>query len=403
MKRAGSHRSSMRSHRSTSRDRMTAMPTRRPRRRSPALGRAGTGSRWSFPPSWPAAEVVWPDLSGAIADYPAALGRALDAPEGSARLEDAGRAGSTVAIVVDDPSRWTPVREALPIVLGRLARGGRTSRGRHDQRRGRPAPRRGRRGDASAGRRRGRGRVPLLQPAGGRPLGVRRPGDDARGGAGPGLPAGGRGRPAGPDRLGPAAPPGGVRRRLQADLPGDEPPRRRSGRCTARGWRRRRRRPAARRRRRGQPDAAGDPRGGGDARPVRLDQPPARRPGAGLPRARPGIPTRSRTGSRPRPGGGSGAPTARRRPTWSSRATTPGRATRCRASRSCSSTAPRAGRGASSSASSGPTRPRSTARSRCPRSARSPPPGPPAAGRSAAAWRWPTGSTSAAGQPRPRS
>ena len=29
-------------------------------------------------------------------------------------------AGSTVAIVVDDPSRWTPVREALPIVLKRL-------------------------------------------------------------------------------------------------------------------------------------------------------------------------------------------------------------------------------------------------------------------------------------------
>ena len=30
------------------------------------------------------------------------------------------KTGSTVAIVVDDPSRWTPVREALPIVLGRL-------------------------------------------------------------------------------------------------------------------------------------------------------------------------------------------------------------------------------------------------------------------------------------------
>ena len=31
-----------------------------------------------------------------------------------------GGPGSTVAIVVDDPSRWTPVREALPIVLKRL-------------------------------------------------------------------------------------------------------------------------------------------------------------------------------------------------------------------------------------------------------------------------------------------
>ena len=29
----------------------------------------------------------------------------------------AGGSGSTVAIVVDDPSRWTPVREALPILL----------------------------------------------------------------------------------------------------------------------------------------------------------------------------------------------------------------------------------------------------------------------------------------------
>ena len=30
------------------------------------------------------------------------------------------KAGSTVALVVDDPSRWTPVRAALPIVLRRL-------------------------------------------------------------------------------------------------------------------------------------------------------------------------------------------------------------------------------------------------------------------------------------------
>ena len=65
-------------------------------------------------------EVVEPDLSGATADYPATLAAALDAPDDSPRLEATVRAGSRVAIVVDDPSRWTPVREALPIVLERL-------------------------------------------------------------------------------------------------------------------------------------------------------------------------------------------------------------------------------------------------------------------------------------------
>jgi hypothetical protein len=69
-----------------------------------------------IPGGWPTPEVTWPDLSGALADYPAALEAALDRPE--ARL--AVGPGSTIAIVVDDPSRWTPVREALPIVLRRL-------------------------------------------------------------------------------------------------------------------------------------------------------------------------------------------------------------------------------------------------------------------------------------------
>ena len=45
---------------------------------------------------------------------------AIDSPVGAARLEEQVAPGSTVAIVVDDPSRWTPVREALPIVLKRL-------------------------------------------------------------------------------------------------------------------------------------------------------------------------------------------------------------------------------------------------------------------------------------------
>jgi nickel-dependent lactate racemase len=78
----------------------------------------------AFPPGWPAAEVVEPDLSGTIDDYPAALGRVLDAPEAGPPLEGQVGPGSTVAIVVDDPSRWTPVREALPLVLDRLHRAG---------------------------------------------------------------------------------------------------------------------------------------------------------------------------------------------------------------------------------------------------------------------------------------
>ncbi len=65
-------------------------------------------------------DVVWPDLSDALVDYPAALEQALDSPLGSAPLEHQLARGARVAIVVDDPSRWTPVREALPIVLGRL-------------------------------------------------------------------------------------------------------------------------------------------------------------------------------------------------------------------------------------------------------------------------------------------
>jgi lactate racemase len=73
-----------------------------------------------FPAGWPAPEVVWPDLSGAVDDYPAALARALGTPQGCPRLEDQVRTGSRVALVVDDPSRWTPVREALPLILDRL-------------------------------------------------------------------------------------------------------------------------------------------------------------------------------------------------------------------------------------------------------------------------------------------
>jgi lactate racemase len=73
-----------------------------------------------LPPAWPAADVVWPDLGGVIDDYEQALNDALDRPEGGPRIEEQVGPGARVAVVVDDPSRWTPVREALPVVLRRL-------------------------------------------------------------------------------------------------------------------------------------------------------------------------------------------------------------------------------------------------------------------------------------------
>lgn len=65
-------------------------------------------------------EVVWPDLGDPLVDYTQALQQAVDSPVGTAKLEQHVGPGASVAIVVDDPSRWTPVREALPIVLQRL-------------------------------------------------------------------------------------------------------------------------------------------------------------------------------------------------------------------------------------------------------------------------------------------
>jgi hypothetical protein len=69
-------------------------------------------------------EVISPDLGDPLADYAAALEAALDAPVDAAGLESQLGPGRSVAIVVDDPSRWTPVREALPIVLARLRAAG---------------------------------------------------------------------------------------------------------------------------------------------------------------------------------------------------------------------------------------------------------------------------------------
>ena len=74
-----------------------------------------------LPGEWPAPDVFRPDLGGAIEDYQGALRAALETPEGGGGglIEFIGP-GKSVAIVVDDPSRWTPVKEALPAILDRL-------------------------------------------------------------------------------------------------------------------------------------------------------------------------------------------------------------------------------------------------------------------------------------------
>jgi len=72
-----------------------------------------------------------PDTSGAMADgseYARKLHESLDFPLGQAKLETRVGPGTKVAIVVDDPSRWTPTRKTLPLVLARLRAAGVESR-----------------------------------------------------------------------------------------------------------------------------------------------------------------------------------------------------------------------------------------------------------------------------------
>lgn len=75
-----------------------------------------------WPARWPAPATSAPDVDGGFSldEYAGRLRAALDAPLGGQPLESTLRPGARVAIVVDDPSRWTPVREALPIVLERV-------------------------------------------------------------------------------------------------------------------------------------------------------------------------------------------------------------------------------------------------------------------------------------------
>ncbi len=96
------------------------MPDRDPRAVEIPWGPASLTIEPPSQPGWPPPRVFAPDLSGLIDDYPAALRQALACPEGCEAIEGLVRPGATVAIVVDDPTRWSPVREALPVVLDRL-------------------------------------------------------------------------------------------------------------------------------------------------------------------------------------------------------------------------------------------------------------------------------------------
>jgi len=62
-------------------------------------------------------EVFEPDLANPVADYARELQQALAAPIATPTLAAQVQPGNRVAIVVDDPSRWTPVRQALEIIL----------------------------------------------------------------------------------------------------------------------------------------------------------------------------------------------------------------------------------------------------------------------------------------------
>lgn len=76
--------------------------------------------------SWRLIDVTQPLLDDALAseEYEARLGRLLDDPASGWSETLATTPLGRVALVIDDPSRWTPVERALPVVLERLERAG---------------------------------------------------------------------------------------------------------------------------------------------------------------------------------------------------------------------------------------------------------------------------------------
>lgn len=75
-----------------------------------------------WPGHWPGPTLVNPHLADGFGqdEYPAQLANALDRLQENESLEKMLKDCKRVAVVVDDPSRWTPLREALPLLLERV-------------------------------------------------------------------------------------------------------------------------------------------------------------------------------------------------------------------------------------------------------------------------------------------
>ena len=276
------------------------------------------------------------------------------------------RPAATVAIVVDDPSRWTPVREALPIVLRRLHAAGfdredvtiSVGVGRHHAVDAEAMRRR--LGDSIAAGYRCfsppvddlSAYVDLGPTPHGVPVRIFRPVAEADlriliGSVLPHLQAGFGG---GYKLILPGT---SHRTTLGAlhrqGLDGQSDP---AGLLGERCGR--------------QPDAASDPCRSRAARTVLVDQPPCSAVMGQVFRIVAGHPERVQDLLAAEARRRLQAPTGTRRQTWSWRATTPGRATRCKASKCCFTTARPAGPAVCWSACSGPTPLRSIARSPSP-------------------------------------
>lgn len=80
-----------------------------------------------LPSSW-LGQLIQPDSVSSAIDPRALVARALDHPIGSPRLEEIAKPGQKVALVVDDMTRHTPARLALPLLIERLGWAGVTAR-----------------------------------------------------------------------------------------------------------------------------------------------------------------------------------------------------------------------------------------------------------------------------------
>jgi nickel-dependent lactate racemase len=78
----------------------------------------------TLPETWDLLGVMEPASLTGVGDIRTEVERSLSAPIGSPRLSELARPGLKIALVMDDGSRPTPVRQILPAVLDELQRGG---------------------------------------------------------------------------------------------------------------------------------------------------------------------------------------------------------------------------------------------------------------------------------------